>query len=96
MQKITHIKVEVLVEEFLCNRAIGIEVRVYGIEGVVCEGGQAEDDDGQDLEYAISGGQNIAGVTVHTAWQILMITTHRGIAGIWSIPARPSRIFEVS
>jgi hypothetical protein len=25
-----------------------------------------------------------------------MITTHRGIAGIWSIPARPSRIFEVS
>jgi hypothetical protein len=57
---------------------------------------QDEDDDGQNLEYAISGVQNISVVTLHTVWKIRMITTHRGIAGIWPVPARPARIFEVS
>jgi hypothetical protein len=63
---------------------------------MVCKGGQTEDDDGQNLEYAISGSHNALLVAMHTAWKIRMITTHRGIAGIWSIPARLLRMFEVS
>jgi hypothetical protein len=56
MRKITHSKVEVCVYN-----------RVQGIDDVVCEGGQAEDDDSQNLEYAISGGQNKSPVAVHTS-----------------------------
>ena len=43
MRKITHSKVEVRIYNW-----------VQGIDDVVCEGGQAEDDDSKNLEYAIS------------------------------------------
>jgi hypothetical protein len=92
MRKVTHTKVEV----FVCEVTIGTEIRVHGTEGVVCEGGQAEDGDGKNLESAIRGGQNMKGVTVCTTWQIRMIATQRGIAGIFSTKARPPRIFELS